>query len=314
MPPSLEKRALPAKISIVVPIYNESNGITECLQRIVTVVKPIGIDWEIVCIDDGSTDDTLSKLTSYHGNYSNVKVISLSRNFGKEVALSAGLDHAEGEVVIPIDSDLQDPPELISDMIKKWQEGFDVVLAVRNPSPHTQSLRVLSAKLFYLLIDKISDIKITKNTGDFRLLDRKVVEAIRQMPERTRFMKGIMSWAGFRTSHIYFDRPLRREGQSRWSFIQLLKLAADGIFSFSSYPVRFIGLAGGCLLTCSILAFLWAGLFSSYDSLYTLVFNATLFICGVNLLAIWLVGEYVVRISQDVRQRPLYVIDHKIGY
>jgi len=313
MSSTAEKRALPATISIVVPFYNESSVIEACLQRIIAVVQPISQNWEIICVNDGSTDATLDILTAYHAKTPNIKVISLSRNFGKEVALTAGLDHANGDVVIPMDSDMQDPPELIPDMVKKWQEGFDVVLAIRNHKQQKHSLRTFLGKLFYLLIGSISNPKITKDAGDFRLLDRKVIVAIRKMPERTRFMKGIMSWAGFRTTHILFDRPPRHKGQSRWSAIQLFGLAADGIFSFSSFPIRIIGLAGSLFLICGTLGLLWAGLFANHAAPYSMLFSTVLLVSGVNLLALWLIGEYVARISQEVRQRPLYIIDETIG-
>jgi len=300
------QRPNPFKVSLVAPFYNEADTITRFFDAVIPILQQFA-HWEIICVDDGSADETMAALTAQHVKYNNVRIISFARNFGKEIALSASLDFTDGDVVIPIDADLQDPPEMIPAMIQKWQEGYDVVLAVRHVSKEVNTRTVL-ARLFYTLMGAIAEIDIRANTGDFRLMDRKVITVIRQMKERTRFMKGIMSWAGFKTTEIYFDRAHRIQGKTRWSAINLCGLALDGIFSFSEFPIRFWSYIGFAISSiCALLLLLQS---PSENNIVTFIFLAL----GINLLAIGTLGEYITRIYKETRQRPLYVISKTIGF
>lgn len=299
-------RNLPDKISLIIPFYNEGDNIDELFKRLLAITPKIECEWEVLCVVDGGSDNTLEKLVSMHSLHPFIKIISLSRNFGKEQALSAGIDHADADIYIPLDSDLQDPPELIIDMLKKWQEGYDVVLATRNKNINSSRNFVTNA--FYYLINNISNTDIPIHTGDFRLLDKKVIAVIRQMHEKTRFMKGIMSWAGYKTTQIYFDREQRYSGNSKWNCSGLFKLAMDSMFSFSYFPIKVIGVAG-----CAISTFGLTGLiFIESQNLF--IASAIMLACGTNLIAIWLIGQYIARINEEVRNRPLYVIGEKIGF
>lgn len=305
----IEKRDL---ISVVVPVYNESRVLDEFLERLIPVLEGLAETYEIVCVNDGSTDDTLERLFAWQARVAALVVVDLSRNFGKEQALTAGLDTAAGDAVIPIDADLQDPPELIPQLIERWREGYDVVSARRKSRRGESGLRRLSARLFYRLFSAMSDIPVPLDTGDFRLLDRKVVEALAHLPERTRFMKGLFAWVGFRQTDVLFDRDPRSSGQSTWSYLRLWRFAMDGITSFSTFPLRFLTFLGG---TLAGLTFLY-GLFLIIRTLvigvdvpgYASLLVTVLFLGGVNLLAVGLLGEYIGRIFMEVKQRPAYVI------
>jgi polyisoprenyl-phosphate glycosyltransferase len=226
------------ELSVVVPMYNEEKNLSELYARLIEALTEIDMDYEIVFVNDGSQDNTLGKAIEFCKRDSHIKIIDSSRNFGKEIALSAGIEYARGNAVIPIDSDLQDPPELIVELVAKWQEGFDVVYATRL-SRHGESwLKRVTASYFYRLAGKISEVSIPANTGDFRLLDRKVVEALKQLPERNRFMKGLFAWVGFRQTSVYFDRPPRSKGMTSWNFWKLWNFGLDGITSFTLASYR----------------------------------------------------------------------------
>jgi len=286
------------------------------LQRLTPVLDPLGIDYEIIFINDGSEDNTSTVLREQKKtHFAQLRIIQLSRNFGKEAALTAGLDHAHGDLVIPIDCDLQDPPEIIPQMIAKYQQGYDVVLAKRSDRKSDSFLKRLSAQWFYKLHNKIADTLIPENVGDFRLMTQKVVKALRCMPENQRFMKGIFAWAGFKTSTIEYTREQRGSGKSKFNPVKLMALALDGITSFSTAPLRiwiylgsFFSLFGFLYGSFILLKTLVLGVdVPGYASLLTSV----LFFGGVQLLGIGVLGEYLGRMYKEVKRRPVYLVDEE---
>jgi len=304
-------------LSLVVPVFNEEDGIAPFLEAVLPIVEATGQACEILFINDGSRDNTLMALRAASAKDARVKVIDLSRNFGKEAALSAGLDFASGDVMIPMDVDLQDPPELIPDFIAKWREGFDVVNGVRVDRSQDTTVKRNSAGLFYWLFNKLSPTHLPNNVGDYRLLDRQVVEAIKVMPERNRFLKGIFAWVGFRTTEIPFARPERTVGTTSWNYWKLWNFALDGMLGYSTVPLRVWTYTGFVLALISFLygAFIIAKtlLFGAdvpgYPSLVTIV----LFLSGVQMISLGVIGEYVSRIFIEVKERPLYLVREVIA-
>ncbi|MBE9118110.1 glycosyltransferase family 2 protein [Lusitaniella coriacea LEGE 07157] len=306
------------QLSIVVPVYNEAVNLNSLFKRLETVMDDLGRSYEIVCINDGSKDDTLSRLIECHQRNPNIKVINLSRNFGKEIALTAGIDYATGAAVIPIDADLQDPPELIGELVEKWQEGYDVVYCTRRSRKGETWLKRFTANAFYRAISKMSRVPIPQDTGDFRLLDRRVVEALKLLPERTRFMKGLFSWVGFKQTAILFDREPRLQGTTTWNYWKLWNLALDGIISFSSLPLKIWSYLG---LSISFLSLLYA----SFLVLRTIIFGidvpgyasiivAVLFLGGIQLITLGVLGEYLGRVYEEVKGRPIYLVRDVYGF
>jgi glycosyltransferase involved in cell wall biosynthesis len=219
------------EISVVVPLYNEELNIGYLFERLLSELSRLDMSYEIVCVNDGSKDNTIDCLIEHHHQNPRIKVVNLSRNYGKEIALSAGLDYANGNAVIPIDADLQDPPELIAELVEKWREGYDVVYATRRSRQGESWVKRFTANVFYRTIDGLSQVPIPRNTGDFRLLDRRVVDALKQMPERNRFMKGLFAWVGFKQTSVIYDRPSRYKGETKWNYWKLWNFAIDGITS-----------------------------------------------------------------------------------
>ncbi|ACK68359.1 glycosyl transferase family 2 [Rippkaea orientalis PCC 8801] len=307
----------PMEISIIVPCYNESPNIDYLFERIFSVLNSLNLPYEIICVDDGSRDDTLIKLIDYHHRYREIKVIGLSRNFGKEIALTAGIDYAQGNAVIPIDADLQDPPELISELIAKWQEGYEVVYAKRRSRQGESFLKRFTADVFYRVISNMSNVSIPRDTGDFRLLDRRVVNALKQIPERNRFMKGLFAWVGFKQTAILYDRLPRYQGKTKWNYWKLWNFAIDGITSFSMVPLKVWSYLGVIL---SFLAFLY-GIFLIVRTLilgidvpgYASLMVTTLFLGGIQLISLGVIGEYLGRVYEEVKQRPLYLVRECYG-
>lgn len=281
------------------------------------MIEPLHITYEIICVNDGSQDDTLAKLIKYHHFNGNIKVINLSRNFGKEIALTAGLDHARGAAVIPIDADLQDPPELIVEMLEKWREGYDVVYAKRRSRHGETWLKQITANGFYRLLQKMTPVHIPQDTGDFRLMDRQVVEALKKLPETHRFMKGLFGWVGFKQTALEYDRLPRYKGRTKWNYWQLWNLAIEGITSFSALPLKVWSYMG---LLISFGAFIYA-LFLIVRTLifgidvpgYASLMVAILFMGGVQLISLGVIGEYLGRIYAEVKRRPLYLIRDTYG-
>ena len=305
-------------LSIVVPMHNEQANLDHLFQRLADVLDRLNLSYEIICIDDGSRDRTLPLLVKHHFTDSRIKVISFSRNFGKEIALTAGIDYASGDAVIPIDADLQDPPELIEALIGKWREGFDVVYATRRSRLGESWMKRLTAGGFYRVIDKIGSVTIPRDTGDFRLLDRRVVDVLKQLPERTRFMKGLFSWVGFRQTSILFDRAQRFQGRSSWNYWRLWNFAVDGITSFSLILLKVWGYVG---IVLSLLAFVYATFLIIRTLMlgvdvpgYASLMVAVLFLGGVQLITLGILGEYLGRVYEEVKGRPLYLVRDRYGF
>ena len=299
-------------------MYNEELNIDYLFERLLYVMNSLDSKYEIICVNDGSKDNTLQCLINYCQRNPNIKVINLSRNFGKEIALTAGIDHTRGQAVIPIDADLQDTPELIIELVNKWQQGYDVVYATRLFREGESWLKRFTANVFYHIISRISPIPIPRNTGDFRLLDRRVVEALKQMPERTRFMKGLFAWVGYKQTSIYYDRPQRYRGKTKWNYWKLWNFAIDGIASFSLAPLKIWTYIG---LVIALLAFTYA-IFLVLRTLiwgidipgYASLMVAILFLGGVQILTLGLIGEYLGRVYEETKQRPLYLIRDSYGF
>ena len=301
------------RVSLVVPFYNEAQGIAAFEAGVRATLEALpGYEFEVVCVDDGSGDATLAGLQAAAARDPRYVVIGLSRNFGKEAALTAGIDHASGDAVIPMDADLQDPPELLAQLLAQWRDGAEVVLAHRVDRSTDRYLKRTVAGLFYRIHNRLSDIKLPEDVGDFRLMDRAVVDAVRRLPERQRFMKGLFAWVGFKTRSVEYRRPARAAGQSHFSGLRLWNFALDGITSFSTLPLRiwsYIGLVGA-LVSFS---------YGAYILLRTVVFGvdvpgyasllaATLFVGSVQLLSIGILGEYIGRIYLETKQRPTYIV------
>lgn len=300
------------EISLVVPVNNEAASIAPFLDALVRDVRSV-TSYEVIFVDDGSTDATAATiLAARETRKETIELLRLSRHFGKEAATTAGLDHARGRAVVPIDVDLQDPPTLIDAMVARWRGGDDVVLAVRSSRPDDSFVKRASAGLFYRLTGRISDTTIPRNAGDFRLMDARVVRVVRQLRERNRFMKGLLSWPGFKVSTVEYARSARVHGTSKWRLRRLLNFALDGIFSFSTVPLRiwtYLGLlvstSAFVYLTFVIIKTLATGVsVPGYASTVSFI----LFFNGLTLLGIGVVGEYVGRIFNEVKKRPIYVV------
>ncbi|PKL75879.1 MAG: glycosyltransferase [Candidatus Melainabacteria bacterium HGW-Melainabacteria-1] len=305
-------------ISLVAPMYNESEGLDQFFKTVTPILEQISPDWEIVCVNDGSRDDTLAKLIQYHQRDPRIRVLNFSRNFGKEAGTTAGIDFSRGRAVIPIDADLQDPPELILEMVSKWKEGFKVVLATRRERGEDTWFKRQSALMFYRIISFMSEIDIPKNTGDFRLMDRQVVDTLKQLPEKTRFMKGIFAWLGFPTTTIFFDRPQRFAGQTSWNYWKLWRFALDGIFAFTTLPLQIWTYLGALI---SLGSFVYASILILTTLIhgvdvpgYTSIMVTLLFLGGVQLISLGVIGEYVGRIYKEVKGRPIYIVQDTWGF
>ena len=311
-------RAIPI-ISVVVPVKDEEAAIASFVTRVAPILDGLaGEAWEILFIDDGSTDMTMPAIATVRTHFPRVRLLSLSRNFGKEAALSAGLDHAAGDAVVPMDVDLQDPPEVLIDMVAKWREGYDVVYGVRRSRATDGIVKRVTAGLFYKAHNWLSRDQIPEHAGDFRLLDRRVVDVIRAMPERNRFMKGLFAWSGFRQIGVAYDRVERENGRSKFSYWKLWTLAIDGITSSSTMPLRVWSYVGGTVaigaLVYAARAVVIALVFGSRVAGYPSVFVAVTFLGGVQLLCLGVLGEYVGRILIETKQRPLYLVRDRLGF
>lgn len=306
------------QLSIVAPMHNEAEGMGGFFSRLLPVLEATTLPYEIICVNDGSTDATLAQLLLYRDANPRIKIVDLSRNFGKDVALTAGMDHATGSAVIPIDADLQDPPELIHELIAKWREGYEVVYATRRTREGDSPLKRFTARLFYRILDRLSDVHVPHDTGDFRLLDRRAADAIKRLPERARFMKGLFSWVGFKQTAVYYDRSRREAGDSKWHYLALFRFAIDGITSLSSVPLRMWTYLG---LLVSLPAFLYAAFLIVRTLIYGIdvpgyasLIVVVLFFGGVQLIGLGVLGEYVGRIYNEVKQRPLYLVSDLYGF
>jgi glycosyltransferase involved in cell wall biosynthesis len=300
-------------ISIVVPMYNEAESAPHFYARMVPVLEAITPHWEIIAVNDGSKDATLELMRANHANDPRLRYVSFSRNFGKECALSAGLQHAYGDVVIPIDADLQDPPELIPEMMELWRQGNKVVIATRSGRPGEGWFKRKTAHVFHMLFAKLARFNIPADTGDFRLMDQQVVAIVRLLPERTRFMKGLFAWAGFKTAQVYYVQQPRVAGQTKFGLVDMFGLAKDGIFSFTSLPLQVSTYTG---VTISFFTLAYAAYLAIRTMLhgvdvpgYASLMTAVLFMGGIQLIFLGVLGEYIGRIYTESKQRPLYVIE-----
>jgi glycosyltransferase involved in cell wall biosynthesis len=308
-------------LSIICPVKDEEEAIAPFVERVRTVLEglsdPGAKSFEILFIDDGSNDGTLAEIRRAHQADGRIRGISFSRNFGKEAALSAGLDHARGEAVIPLDVDLQDPPEVLRDMIRKWREGFEIVYGVRDNRDSDSLPKRLTADLYYRAHNWLSEDKIPEHAGDFRLLDRKVVDVIREMPERTRFMKGLFAWAGFRQASVTYTRESRKVGTTKFSYWKLWTFALDGITSASTVPLRVWSYLGGVValfaLGYALFVIVRTLAFGVQVPGYASLMVAVLFLGGLQLLSLGVLGEYVGRILVESKRRPLYVVRDEVG-
>lgn len=306
------------ELSIVVPVLNEEAAIPLFVAKVAPILAGCVSSYEIVFVDDGSTDGTIAAINACRLNTPEVRAVELSRNFGKEAALTAGLAHARGHAVVPMDVDLQDPPDLIPEMVAKWRTGEKVVLALRRDRSTDSWLKRASASYFYEVMSAITDVTIPANCGDYRLMDREVVLAILSFPERSRFMKGIMAAAGYRTCTIEYDRPERIAGESKFNFWRLWNFALDGITGFSTVPLRMWTYIG---LMVALFAFAYASWIVAKTLIwgvvtpgFTTLMAAVLFLGGVQLIGIGVLGEYIGRIFAETKQRPLYLVGALHGF
>ena len=304
-------------VSIVVPLYNEAGNIRPLLERLGAVAARLGdeADFEIVLVNDGSTDGTLAAIREEMRRRPHLVLVNLSRNFGHQLAATAGLEIAAGEAMVLMDGDLQDPPELIEAFLRKWRQGYDVVYAVRRTRQGESRFKVFTARLFYRIIKRLTKIAIPLDAGDFRLMSRRVVEALRRSPERHRFLRGLVSWVGFNQVSVEYDRDVRHAGTTKYPLAKMVRFAMDGITSFSDIPLRFASYFG---FTVSAIAFIYAliviafMLFSLNPPAYTPGWASTivavLFLGGVQLMSLGILGEYLGRVYDEVKGRPLYLI------
>ncbi|ANI82296.1 glycosyltransferase family 2 protein [Kosakonia oryzae] len=306
-------------ISIVVPCYNEEDVIEVTAKRLLDFIEQHKkFKFEIIFINDGSSDHTEEKLSTLCDIHQVIKTASFSRNFGHQIAVSAGIDLASGDAVVLIDADLQDPPEVIDQMIDKWLEGYDVVYGTRTDRHGESKFKLLTAKYFYRTLNKLSEVPIPLDTGDFRLMDKKVVEQLKNMPEKSRFVRGMVSWVGFRQTSVNYRRSERFAGESKYPLRKMIKFAFDGILSFSKKPLQLSILFG---FACSFIALIGI-VYSVYIRLMTnewvegwaTIFIAILFLGGVQLISIGILGEYVGRIYDETKNRPMYILAKKNGF
>lgn len=307
-------------ISVVAPVYNEEEVLPELYRRVRSVMEEAGDTWELVLVNDGSRDRSAEIIADLHEADSRVTGVSFSRNFGFQIAVTAGLDHAQGDAVILTDADLQDPPEVYPQMIAKWREGYDVVYGIRISREGETWFKLATAKLFYRLIYRITSVDIPLDTGDFRLIDRRVVDAIRHMPERNRFLRGMIPWVGYRQTGIEYERVARFAGESKFSKVsQMLPFAVDAVTSFSYFPLRIATYLGFVIAVISGLAILSVVLLRLFGPDTPLLGQATtlvavLFLGGVQLISLGIIGEYLGRIYDEVKGRPLYLVDKKWNF
>lgn len=306
------------RLSLVVPMHNEAAGLEALFARLDATVGALGLDLEIVCVDDGSRDDTFARLAARAAADPRLRLIGLTRNFGKEAALTAGLEAATGDLVVPIDADLQDPPELIAEFVALWEQGYDVVYGVRADRTSDARMKRVSANAFYRLFNFLSDYPIPESTGDFRLMDRAVVEALKQLPERNRFMKGLFAWVGFRQVGVPYVRPARAAGATSWGYLKLFRFAVDGLTAFTTLPLK---VWTGVGLAAALLALLFAGvivvqvLVNGRDVPgYASMMVVMLFGFALQLIALGVLGEYIGRMYQEVKGRPIYMVRERIGF
>ncbi|HXP68571.1 MAG TPA: glycosyltransferase family 2 protein [Candidatus Dormibacteraeota bacterium] len=310
---------MPGMLSIVVPCFNEEEVLRGTNRRLVGVLEQLSLRFEILYVDDGSTDATAEILRELQALDERIRVICFSRNFGHQMAITAGLEHAAGDAVAIIDADLQDPPEVLADFVAKWMEGFQVVYGVRTERDGETAFKLWTAKIFYRTMGNLSDTEIPLDTGDFRLMDRRVVDALLAMPERDRFVRGMVSWLGFSQAAVPYHRAARAAGVTKFSFFKMVRFATDGIVSFSILPLRlatWVGFAASGLALLGVLITVVERLMGVEGLVrgWASVLVAILFIGGVQLICMGIIGEYVGRIYGESKRRPLYVVRERLGF
>lgn len=301
------------ELSIIIPVFNESSNIDELYQRLIDTIETITDQYEIIFINDGSTDNSASKILKLSELNKNIYYINFSRNFGHQIAVSAGLKHCKSKCAVIIDSDLQDPPELIKSMYDTYKTGYDVVYAKRRERKGESVLKKITAKLFYRILNKLTKVDIPVDTGDFRLIDKKVVNELNKMKEQDKFLRGQIAWIGLKQTHVLFDRPSRKGGKSSYSYSKMFKLAIDGITGFSDKPLLFVSRLGFIISFFSFIVILFA-IFSHFILKQTItgwtsLIISVMFIGGIQLISVGIIGEYISRINNNVKDRPLYVIE-----
>ena len=307
------------KISVVIPMYFEEEVANECYNRTKKILNSLNnYEHEIVFVNDGSKDKTLEILANIAKNDICVKILSFSRNFGHQAAVTAGLKYTTGDAVVIMDADLQDPPEVIIEMIELWENGNEVIYAKRKSREGESRFKLFTAKMFYKILNGLSDVDIPKDTGDFRLADRKVVDVINSLPEHNKFLRGLFSWVGFKQTPLEYERKQRFAGKTKYPLKKMLKLASDGIISFSTKPLKILGAVGLISVSASIIILIYA-LISYIFNLnqltagWTSIMVTVTFLGGIQLLSIWLISEYIGKIYDESKGRPEYIIDKKIN-
>lgn len=307
------------KVSMVIPMYYEEEVAKECYNRMSEVLGKIeGYDYEIICVNDGSKDKTLPILEEIASKDAKVKVISFARNFGHQCAVTAGLKYVTGDCAVIIDADLQDPPELIPEMLKLWEEGNEVIYGKRKTREGESVFKLLTAKMFYKTLNALSDVEIPKDTGDFRLVDKKVIDVMNSMPEHNKFLRGLWGWIGFKQIPFEYERKERFAGKTKYPLKKMLKLASDGIIGFSTKPLKLVGALGILSIIISIVILIYSlisyifGLNNLTAGWTSIMVTVTLF-SGVQLLSIWIMSEYIGRIYDESKGRPQYIINKTIN-
>jgi dolichol-phosphate mannosyltransferase len=300
-------------LSIIIPIYNEEGNIDKLINRLRAVVADLNTETEFVFINDGSRDRSIELIKNLAKTDPRVKYINLSRNFGHQIAVTAGLDKCTGDRIVIIDADLQDPPELIADMARKMDEGYEVVYAKRKARKGESFLKKFTAKLFYRILKSITSVNIPVDTGDFRIMDRKIVDVLKQMPEQQKFLRGQISWIGFNQTYIEYERDERNAGETGYTYKKMIRFALDGITSFSNFPLKFATACGFLVSGIAFIVMLYAlySRFVSKDYIegWTSIIISVLFLGGIQLISIGIIGEYISRLSSNVRNRPLYIVN-----
>ena len=307
------------KISVVIPMYNEEEVAQVCYVRLTQVMRQISnYDYELIFINDGSKDKTLEIMKEIALKDNRIKILSFSRNFGHQSAVLCGLNYAGGDAVIIIDADLQDPPEVIPDMIKHWEEGFEVVYGKRKSRKGESAFKLLTASMFYRFINSLSNVELPKDTGDFRLVDRKVVDVIVNMPERNKYLRGLVSWIGFNQYPYEYDREKRYAGKTKYPLRKMMKLAGDGIISFSNKPLKMVGGFGIFAIIISIVVLIYSIVSlivgNNVQPGWTSIMVAITFFAGTQLLCLWVIAEYISRIYDNSKARPEYIVDERINF
>ena len=304
-------------ISVVVPMYFEEEVAQECYNRLKSVMLQNNINYEFVFVNDGSTDRTMEILSEIAANDYRTKIVNFARNFGHQVAVTAGIAAAKGDAIVIIDADLQDPPEVIPELIAKWEEGYEVVYAKRKQRKGETWFKLLTAKYFYKFLNYMSDIDIPKDTGDFRIIDRKVADVFNQMTERNRFIRGMMSWVGFRQTYVEYERDERFAGETKYPLKKMIKFASDGIIAFSTKPLRIVMSLGLLSVLISIIVLLYTITVKVFghgtQTGWASIMVAITFFSGIQLLGLGIVGQYIARIYDESKNRPIYIVKETIN-